>query len=153
MIIGTYIRRLYFNAETGQTAFLFRTDTNKCMKVVGKYCLQQEGFPLAIDGTFKNTEYGPEFHISTIDVAIVDTARTVEFLMKVEPELSEADAKAICSYSCCKVFMLAYDPDERFYQVTSVNEDHARRLMVKLRALYNELSLFYFLLSYNGTYA
>ena len=56
MIIGTYIRRLYFNAETGQTAFLFRTDTNKCMKVVGKYCLQQEGFPLAIDGTFKNTE-------------------------------------------------------------------------------------------------
>lgn len=58
MIIGTYIRRLYFNAETGQTAFLFRTDTNKCMKVVGKYCLQQEGFPLAIDGTFKNTEYG-----------------------------------------------------------------------------------------------
>lgn len=152
MIIGTYIRRLYFNAETGQTAFLFRTDTNKCMKVVGKYCLQQEGFPLAIDGTFKNTEYGPEFHISTIDVAIVDTARTVEFLMKVEPELSEADAKAICSYSCCKVFMLAYDPDERFYQVTSVNEDHARRLMVKLRALYNELSLFYFLLSYNGTY-
>ena len=57
MIIGTYIRRLYFNAETGQTAFLFRTDTNKCMKVVGKYCLQQEGFPLAIDGTFKNTEY------------------------------------------------------------------------------------------------
>lgn len=163
-IIGTYRKNIFFNPEQGMAAFLLRPSEgsvpkgiseNGFVKVVGKYCLQQTGMPLSIDGEWKDTEYGKEFHIRYVTETVPTRIEAEEFIGDLGLMVSPRNIRKILDVSGNDIFAAAMDPD---VEVSIIEDRHADPVSVtgtfqKIRALKKELDLFRFLMDYNGTYA
>ena len=163
VIQGIYKKNLFFNPEKGQASFLikpFNGDYKKqssdkgYIKVVGKYCLQQKNMPISIDGEWKDTDYGPEFHIKTIVETSCSDEDTAKFIKELNTVISSSDIRKICRYVKGDIFGAAITRNVEEDICNDIHTDIASvcKVFTKVRSLKRELDLFKFLNEYNGTY-
>ena len=162
-VYGIYKKNIYFNSEKGQSAFLLKPAEGTVpkyltedgyIKATGRFCLQQKNMPLAIDGDWKDSEYGKELHIRNIVETSCSKEETVDFIESLGTVVSTRDVRRIARAVNGDIFSAANndtaetDISEKTHaDFTSVSE-----VFKKVRALKTELDLFKFLSEYNGTY-
>ena len=162
-VYGTYRKNIFFNQEKGQSAFLLKPAEgpgqeyllkNGCIKVVGKFCLQQKCMPLAIDGEWRKTEYGPELHIRNIVETSCTEKETSEFIAELSTVISSLDIRRITKVVGEDIFAAAVSNsiENDICEKTKADFLSVTEIFNKVRALKRELDLFKFLNEYNGTY-
>ena len=162
-VYGTYRKNIFFNQEKGQSAFLLKPAEgtcqeyllkNGCIKVVGKFCLQQKCMPLAIDGEWRKTEYGPELHIRNIVETACTEKETSEFIAELSTVISSLDIRRITKVVGEDIFAAAVSNsiENDICEKTKADFLSVTEIFNKVRALKRELDLFKFLNEYNGTY-
>lgn len=162
-VYGTYRKNIFFNQEKGQSAFLLKPAEgtcqeyllkNGCIKVVGKFCLQQKCMPLAIDGEWRKAEYGPELHIRNIVETSCTEKETSEFIAELSTVISSLDIRRITKVVGEDIFAAAVSNsiENDICEKTKADFLSVTEIFNKVRALKRELDLFKFLNEYNGTY-
>lgn len=162
-VYGTYRKNIFFNQEKGQSAFLLKPAKgtcqeyllkNGCIKVVGKFCLQQKCMPLAIDGEWRKTEYGSELHIRNIVETSCTENETAEFIAELSTVISSLDIRRITKVVGEDIFVAAVNNsiENDICEKTKADFLSVTEVFNKVRALKRELDLFKFLNEYNGTY-
>ena len=163
-IRGTYINALFFNPEKGQSTFLLKPAEGTCkeyisehgnIKIVGRFCLEQKKMPLAIDGDWHTSEYGPEFHIRNIVETSCSKQETIDFIRELDLVISPRDIRRISSIVDGDIFSAAENRmmENKICEKTKADFTSVSAVFKKVRALKRELDLFKFLGEYNGTYA
>ena len=112
---GIYVTSLFFNPEKGQSTFLLKPEPGSCqdyvsehgnIKVVGRFCLEQKNMPLAIDGDWHTSEYGPELHIRNIVETSCTKQETVDFIRELNAMISPRDIRRIAGIVGGDIFLL-----------------------------------------------
>ena len=162
-IYGIYKRNIFFNPEKGISAFFIRPtegvaeeyiSRNGCVKVIGEFCLQQKNLPLAIEGEWKETDYGPEFHIQNIVESSGTEEDAEDLIFSLDIPITQRNARRIVEYSRGDIFQLAMSREavQSLIDTKKVDPVATSSVLTKLRSLKRELDLFKFMLRYNGTY-
>lgn len=162
-VYGTYVANLFFNPEKGQSTFLLKPAPESCreyisehgnIKVVGRFCLGQKGMPLAIEGDWHISEYGPELHIRNITETSCTKEETIEFIQGLNTVISPRDIRRIASVVGNDIFSASESPsvENKICDKTKADFMSVSDVFKKVRALKRELDLFKFLGEYNGTY-
>lgn len=164
VIQGTYRKTLFFNPEKGQTAFFLRPKEGTCtdmvspekpaVTVVGKFCLQQKKMPLSIEGEWKEGDYGPEFHLSSVAPGVGTAQETEDFIGELGVAISPRNIHKIVKVTGPDLFSALNQEgiEESIYQKTQADILSVIGVFQKLRNLKSELELFQYLEKYNGTY-
>lgn len=161
-IKGIYKKNLFFNPETGLAAFLLKpdidcsgyTENHGWIKVVGKFCLQQKGLPLEMEGEWHTSDYGPEFHIMNVKETCGTICEMEDFIKDLGFPISPRNIRKILGFANGDLFQLAMasGSDKQLISATGAEVVTAAGVLTKIRALKIELDLFKFLIQYNGTY-
>lgn len=160
---GIYVTSLFFNSEKGQSTFLLKPEPGSCqdyvsehgnIKVVGRFCLEQKNMPLAIDGDWHTSEYGPELHIRNIVETSCTKQETVDFIRELNAVISPRDIRRIAGIVGGDIFSASENlsMEEKICSKTKADFVSVSDVFKKVRRLKRELDLFKFLGEYNGTY-
>ena len=160
---GIYVTSLFFNPEKGQSTFLLKPEPGSCqdyvsehgnIKVVGRFCLEQKNMPLAIDGDWHTSEYGPELHIRNIVETSCTKQETVDFIRELNAMISPRDIRRIAGIVGGDIFSASENlsMEEKICSKTKADFVSVSAVFKKVRRLKRELDLFKFLGEYNGTY-
>lgn len=160
---GIYVTSLFFNPEKGQSTFLLKPEPGSCqdyvsehgnIKVVGRFCLEQKNMPLAIDGDWHTSEYGPELHIRNIVETSCTKQETVDFIRELNAVISPRDIRRIAGIVGGDIFSASENlsMEEKICSKTKADFVSVSDVFKKVRRLKRELDLFKFLGEYNGTY-
>lgn len=162
-IFGTYEKQIYFNPETGQTAFLLKPADGTCtehmdekglIKATGKFCLQKRFLPLSLSGEWQHSEYGEEFLIQEVELFSDSDEKTEQFCIEQFSSVPRRQIKKALSVTGADVFTAADTPDieNAICEKTGADEFAIVDLFTEIRKLKNELELFKILTKYNGSY-
>lgn len=152
-IEGTYVKSLFYDAENGRNSFILkRRDTEETVKVVGRFCLQQRGLPLCIDGNWKDSEYGKEFHIAHIALHAFDAESMEQFFKELGIILLPRQVKKLMEVTPEGMFEVSghKDIEIQVSKRSGIELYKCVEIFTKIRFLIQELELFQIILKAKG---
>lgn len=127
-------RRIFINEKDGMGAFSFRYGTERAV-AIGPYPFHTAYTPLLLEGDWRVTEKGREFHLQTarIDIGISDKRYLPDFIMQIDKGMKREKAKKLV--------------EKGFEAFPGMGEKCA----AYLKEMEEYLKTFYFLSGYGGT--
>lgn len=161
-IYGTYVSCKFFDAENNKSVFMICPEPGSCMKyrlknglvkVVGKFCLQQEGLPAEYTGVWKDSDdYGYEF---LMEKAVLTSRRTEDskrLIQKMNIAVSQVVLQKIFKVMGPDIFQISPGIEDRICEKTGADPVMVVNIIDAIRLIKQEYDLFLFMDRYGGTY-